>query len=331
MVWMEDKPKVAFYWCASCGGCEETVIDLNEDLLPVVEAVDIVFWPCAMDPKYSDVEAMEDGEVAVSFINGAVRTSEHEEIVKLLRRKSQSVVAFGACAVSGGIPGLANFSDRGGVFERAYLTAPSNENPEKIVPEPKSASSEGDELELPEFYDTVKTLDQVVDVDYYVPGCPPTPKHTGEALKAFVDGDLPPKGSFLAGEKTLCDTCERNESKPETLSMGEIKRPHQVEMDPEKCFLEESVICMGPATRGGCGELCIDVNMPCRGCFGPPPGVEDQGAAAISFLTSILGLEDEESMDEEAVESLIDSIPDPAGTFYRFSLPKSILKRRRDE
>lgn len=328
---MGDKPKVAFYWCASCGGCEETVIDLNEDILPVVEAVDIVFWPCAMDPKYDDVEAMEDGEIAVCFINGAVRTSEHEEIVKLLRRKSQFVVAFGACAASGGVPGLANFSDREGVLECAYLTAPSNENPENITPEPESTTPQGDELELPEFYDTVKALDQVIDVDYYVPGCPPIPEHTGEALNAFVKGNLPSEGSYLAGEKTLCDTCERNESKPETLSIEEIKRPHQVEMDPEKCFLEEGVICMGPATRGGCGELCINVNMPCRGCFGPPPSVEDQGAAAISFLTSLLGLEGEEGMDEEKVKKLIDSIPDPSGTFYRFSLPKSILRRKREE
>lgn len=67
------KPKVAFYWCASCGGCEETVVDLNEGLLTVAEAVDIVFWPVAMDFKRKDVEALGDGEIAVSFINGGVR------------------------------------------------------------------------------------------------------------------------------------------------------------------------------------------------------------------------------------------------------------------
>jgi len=83
------KPKVAFYWCASCGGCEETVVDLNEDILKVVDAVDIVLWPVALDFKRKDVEAMKDGEIAVSFINGAVRLSEQEEMVKLLRKKSQ--------------------------------------------------------------------------------------------------------------------------------------------------------------------------------------------------------------------------------------------------
>ena len=102
-------PKVAFYWCASCGGCEETVVDLNEDLLKVAKAVDIVLWPVALDFKKKDIEAMKDGEIAVSFINGAVRLKEQEEWVKLLRQKSGLIVAFGSCAHLGGIPGLGNF------------------------------------------------------------------------------------------------------------------------------------------------------------------------------------------------------------------------------
>ena len=64
---MPDKPKVAFYWCASCGGCEESVVDLAEDILGVVAAVDIVFWPVAMDFKRQDVEAMADGSILVSL------------------------------------------------------------------------------------------------------------------------------------------------------------------------------------------------------------------------------------------------------------------------
>ena len=72
------KPKVALYWCASCGGCEETVVDLNENVLKVTEAVDIVFWPVALDFKRKHVEAMGKGEIAVALINGAIRTSEQE-------------------------------------------------------------------------------------------------------------------------------------------------------------------------------------------------------------------------------------------------------------
>jgi F420-non-reducing hydrogenase small subunit len=109
---MMAKPKVAFYWCASCGGCEEAVVDLNEDILKVADAVDIVLWPVALDFKRKDVEALNDGDIAVSFINGAVRLEEQEEMVKLLRQKSGLVVAFGACAHMGGITRLGNIWNR---------------------------------------------------------------------------------------------------------------------------------------------------------------------------------------------------------------------------
>ena len=322
------KPKVAFYWCASCGGCEEAVVDLNEDILKVVEAVDIVFWPVALDFKKKDVEAMKDREIAVSFINGAIRTKEQEEMVKLFRQKSGLIVAFGSCAHLGGIPGLANFWNKDTIFTRAYKTVPSIANPEGIVPQQKTEVPEG-ELTLPEFYDTVKTLDQTIDVDYYLPGCAPPPDLIVNAVTAILEGKLPEKGAVLAPEKSLCDTCPRGEKKPEKISMKEIKRPHEIMIDPEKCFLEQGIICLGPATRSGCGERCINANMPCRGCFGPNKEVTDQGAKGLSAIASILGVEDEEKMSEEDMQKLIDQIVDPAGTFYRFSLPSSLLRRKK--
>lgn len=317
-----SKPKVAFYWNASCGGCEEAVVDLAEDILKVVEAVDIVLWPVAMDFKRKDVEALSDGEIAVSFINGAVRTSEQEDWANLLRRKSQLVVAFGSCAHLGGIPGLANFSDRAGVFGAAYGYLPSVDNPEGVTPSRTTKVPEG-ELELPEIYDRVMTLDQAIDVDYYLPGCAPPPDLIMEAVGAILSGELPPKGSVLAPDKSLCDTCDRNESKPEKIEIGELKRPHQTFMDPEKCFLAEGVICMGPATRSGCGERCINANMPCRGCFGPTREVKDQGAKFLSALASIIDIK-----DAGAMERVVDSLPDPAGLVYMYSLPSSLLRGR---
>ncbi|MFP4082296.1 MAG: oxidoreductase [Candidatus Aminicenantes bacterium] len=320
-----EKPKVAFYWCASCGGCEESVVDLAEDILKVVEAVDIVFWPVALDFKRKDVEAMEDGSIAVSFINGAVRLSEQEEMVKLLRKKSQMVVAHGSCSHLGGIPGLGNFWNKEAIFNRAYHTTPSTDNPDKTVPLEKT-EVDGKELHLPKFYDTVYALDQVIDVDYYLPGCAPPRDLIMNAVQAILEGKLPPKGSVLSPNKSLCDDCERNETKPEKLTMKEIKRPWEVELDPEECFLAQGVICMGPATRTGCGERCIEANMPCRGCFGPTDQVYDQGAKFLSALASIVDTD-----DEKEIEKIVKTIVDPAGTFYRFSLPHSTLKRRRME
>jgi len=149
------------------------------------------------------------------------------------------------------------------------------------------------------------------------------------AVNAILRGELPERGAVLAPNKALCDTCPRQETKPEKLSIKEIKRPWEIKIDPEKCFLEQGLICLGPATRSGCGETCIRANQPCRGCFGPVDGVVDQGAKALSMIASILGLEDEEKMTDEEVERLINGIVDPAGTFYRFSLPASLLRRKR--
>lgn len=327
------KPKVAFYWCSSCGGCEEAIIDLNEDILKVVELVDIVFWPCAMDFKYKDVRKMKNNEITVAFINGAIRTEEQEEMVHLLRKKAQLIIAFGSCSHLGGIPGLANFWDRETIFESSYgKNCPSVDNPKRIVPQIKSKVPEG-ELTLPAFHNTVRSLDQVIDVDYYIPGCAPPPYLTMKAIETILAGKLPEKGAILAPEKTLCDVCSRNDSKPEKISINEIKRISEVIIDPEKCFLAEGVICMGPVIRSGCTEegdgKCISANMPCRGCFGPPPEVKDVGGKMISALASIVGLEGEENMSDEDVEKLVNQIVDPAGYFYRFSLPTSLLRRKR--
>ena len=313
------KPKITFYWCASCGGCEEAIVDLAEDILKVVEAVDIVFWPCAMDFKKSDVEAMEDGSITVSFINGAVNSDEQEEMVKVLRKKSQVVIAFGACSHLGGIPSLANLTTKDKILEASYLKGPTNVNSEKTLPMVKVPVKEG-ELHLPELQEIAKALDQVIDVDYYIPGCSVPKQLILDAVTALFSGNLPPKGSVLAPKKTNCDTCDRNKTKPEKLEIERFYRPYEIELDEEKCFLAQGVICMGPVTRGGCDERCVKGNMPCRGCFGPVDNVFDQGAKFVSALASLFN-----AKTDEEVQKIVDSIDDPAGTFYRFSVAKSMI------
>lgn len=316
------KPKIAFYWCASCGGCEEAVVDLAETVLKVVEAVDIVFWPCAMDFKKTDVEAMPDGSIAATFINGAVNSDEQEEMVHMLRKKSQLVIAFGACSHLGGIPALANLTTKDALVRSSYLEGPTNVNPNKTVPLAKSPTKDG-ELHLPVLKDYALALDQVTDVDYYIPGCTVPVKLIVDAVMAILEGKLPPKGSVLAPNRTNCDTCDRNKTKPEKISISKFYRPYEIELDEEKCFMAQGVICMGPVTRGGCDERCIKGNMPCRGCFGPVNQVEDQGMKFISALGSIF-----EAKEDEDIEKLVASIQDPAGTFYRFSMAKSYLKHK---
>lgn len=315
-----SKPKVAFYWAASCGGCEISVLDIGEKILDLAEAVDIVFWPCAIDIKYNDVRKMADQNIDLCLFNGAIRTSENEEMARLLRNKSKILVAYGSCACEGCIPALANTKTRKEILERAYIESESTVNPEKIFPRESVSVKEG-KLELPEFYHTVKTLDQVVDVDYYVPGCPPVEEQTWSFFEAVLADKLPEKGSIVgAGEKIVCDDCplEKDDKK-----ITAFKRPFEIIPDPEKCLLEQGIFCAGIATRTGCGAQCPSVGMPCRGCYGPPPNVIDQGAKIVSALGSII-----DTTDPEEVKRIVAQIPYPIGMFYRFSLAHSILRRR---
>lgn len=318
------KPKIALYWCASCGGCEEAVVDLAEDLLGVVAAVDIVLWPVAMDFKKTDVAALPDGALVATLLNGAIRTSEQEEMVRLLRRKSRYLVAYGSCACRGGIPGLANQFSREEILTFVYDDAPTVENDANTRPQLRSRVN-GDELELPELRQVVRTLDQVVPVDYYLPGCPPTPKLTQTAVTALLEGKLPPKGSVLAPDIALCEECPRRATKPTDLSFAEFKRPHQVRLAPDKCLLAQGVVCLGPATRSGCGAACVYGNMPCTGCGGPTSRVRDFGAKILSSLAANVA-----ARKEAEISRTLDGIPDPVGTFYRYGLPASQLRRRID-
>jgi F420-non-reducing hydrogenase small subunit len=321
MTQTNGKPKVAFYWAASCGGCEITITELGMQLAVVGDLVDIVFWPCVMDFKYSDVEAMEDKEIDVCFFNGAIRTSENEHLAKLLRRKSKVMVAFGACAHEGGIPGMANFYDPESILKWVYDDSPSLDDSRGTRPSISTSVNEG-EITLPFFYDHVKTLSQTVDIEYTMPGCPPVVDQVATVVNLLLEGKLPPPVSVVGvGEKTNCDVCDRQKGLTGA-RIKEFKRPHEIEADPDICFLAQGLICCGPATRSGCGLPCINGNMPCRGCYGPPEGVEDQGAKLLSAIAAIV---DVETPDD--VQRVMSTIVDPVGTYYRFSLPDSILSQ----
>ena len=319
---MPDKPKLAFYWCAACGGCEESVVDLAEDILFVVDNVDIIFWPVGMDFKRYDVEKYDDGAITVSLINGAIRSSEQQEMVHLLRKKSKVVIAYGACAQLGGIPGLANEFQKEEILKFVYEDTPSTINEEKVRPMLRYKEN-GREVILPELWNVVRPLDRVIDVDYYIPGCPPSSKLLKEAVLALLSGNLPPKGTVLAPDIALCDECPRKETKPTDLQFDEFKRPHWAIVDSEKCILSQGFICMGPATRSGCGALCIEGNMPCTGCYGPTSRVKDQGAKILSSISSNISAKTEKEIDK-----ILLGIPDPIGTFYRYGLAGSILRKK---
>jgi F420-non-reducing hydrogenase small subunit len=238
-----------------------------------------------------------------------------------LRAKSKVLVAFGSCALEGGIPGLANLTTKSAIWNWVYKESPSTVRKNGgTFPQTHTTMPEGG-IEIPDMWETVKSLDQVVDVEYYVPGCPPQPERIWAVMEHIISGKpLPPKGSILgATDKTCCDECprERKEKK-----LKKFFRPYEIQPDPNECLLDQGIVCMGPATRSGCDALCTKANMPCRGCYGPPPNVVDQGAKMVSALSSVI-----DAQDPQEIESILDQIADPMGTFYRFSLAHSILRR----
>jgi F420-non-reducing hydrogenase small subunit len=318
----KPKLKLAVYWAAACGGCCVSVLDVHEKLFDVVAAADLIFWPIALDIKYEDVEKMPDRYIDLTLFNGAVRNSENEHMAKLLREKSKILVAYGSCAHMGGIPGLANFSTKEEILHRVFEESESVVNPENIRPVPRYETKE-DVLNIPEFYNDVLTLSQVVDVDYFIPGCPPQTERLLEVFTAVVTGaELPPAGSVIgAGIKAQCEECPRK--KTENKKIRKFYRPWEIADDGVSCFMEQGVLCMGPATREGCGHRCINGNAPCRGCYGAPPGAYDPGAKMMSAIASII-----DEKEPEEITRIIDDIPDPAGLIYRFSLPSSLIRRK---
>jgi F420-non-reducing hydrogenase small subunit len=325
---MLGKPKLSMYWAASCGGCEISVVNLHEKILDIDAAFDFMFCPCLLDTKKKDIEAMPDKGIAITLFNGAIRTEENEEMARLLRRKSKLLIAFGSCSYEGCIPGLGNLTTGKEMLETVYTESPSTHNPGKIIPRPVTDVPEG-KLHIPAFLNKVKVLKDVVDVDYFIPGCPPEPHRIWDVVETVILGNpLPAVGSVIGtGNSTVCEECAR---KKEDKKVKRFYRTYEIIPDKEKCLLEQGIICMGIATRGGCGGLCPKVNMPCTGCYGTPAGVHDQGAKMIAALGSILDVGESKGLSEDEliakVDGLLDPIPDPAGLFYKFSLPHSILK-----
>jgi F420-non-reducing hydrogenase small subunit len=316
------KPKFAMYWAASCGGCEIAVLNTHEKILDLDANFEVVFWPVAMDAKYKDVEALEDGSILLTLFNGGIRNDENEHLAKLLRRKSKIMVAFGSCACEGCVPGLANLSPVGEIVHTAYHTL-TTDNPNEIYPRTTFDVPEG-ELHIPTLSAMLRPLDQVLDVDYYMPGCPPESHQIAAVIDLVIkvihgEAELPPKGTVIgAGNSTVCDECPRVRN---VKLIKAFKRIQDIApVDSTLCILEQGVPCNGPATRSGCKARCPQVGAQCIGCYGPAEGVIDYGARLITAFSSVI-----DANEPEEIEKILDGIPDPVGQVYRFNLAGSLL------
>jgi F420-non-reducing hydrogenase small subunit len=314
-----EKKKLAVFTATGCRACEQGIVDLNYEVNELGRFADPVFWPYVLGTPW---EALR-GEVDVALFAGAIRTDADRQAALKLREKSRLLVAVGACAAFGGLPGLANLaegtSEAGG--EAAGPDGAGEGTPTLPRTEPRTLS-----------------LSQVVAVDYVVPGCPPTqnllwaavlallcrgasaarlsyaaarlPEPVADAIAAGV---LPPRGSTFAGEKAVCASCSRVKEKKQ---FGACKRPYQEYQETGRCLLEQGLVCQGVATQEGCGGLCTGVGIPCRGCFGKAPAVFDPGAKMVSAISSTF-----DSANAQEIAGLVEGFVDLAGTCYRYSLP----------
>ncbi len=194
------------------------------------EVFDIAFFPCIADFKTKDLESYPDGYIDVCLFNGAIRTSENEEMAHLLRKKSKVMVAYGSCAYEGCIPALSNLTTKEATFNKVYIDNPSIDNPDGIFPQEVTKVAEGD-LTLPDFYNTVKSLDQVIDVDYYLPGCPPEPPQIWAVFQVVVGA--------LTGRRSPYRQLERlsvlaHQLSAMNVSVKKAKKRSNVSTDPTK-------------------------------------------------------------------------------------------------
>ncbi|MBA2853877.1 F420-non-reducing hydrogenase small subunit [Methanococcus maripaludis] len=292
--------KIATTWLACCSGCHISLVDLHEDLLKVLEQVELVHSPVLMDVK----EIPDDIDVAL--IEGGIRNEENLHIAQEMRKKAKIVIAFGTCAVYGGVPGMGNLHSNEALLEKAYKTTFSTKNEEGIIP------SE----DVPELTSRVKPLADVIDVDYILPGCPPKPELIAEVLTSLLEGKTPQLTT-----KNMCEVCPREKSK-EGVSIGAIKRNYEGTPDPKKCLLEQGYLCMGIATRASCGAICPTAGVPCTGCYGPTDKVVDQGAKMVSALASDYKIDEDRTMDPNELPK---QILDKVGSFYKFTLPSALI------
>lgn len=245
---------------AGDSGCQVAALGLHEALVEILVANELIYAPTLIDAK-----EIPEG-IDVALVEGGIRNTHEEEIVKDIREKSKIVIALGACAAFGGIPGLANLRDGKDLVNMIY----SNHRGTDTGTVPTHLVS------LPEQH----PVKHFVDVDYVIPGCPPEVTDIANTLTSLLGGQAPEYNSTQ-----VCDDCPKER-------LGEyettLKRIHEEIPDPDRCLLEQGYFCMGPATMGGCGAPCPQSGNTCEGCRGPCLEVDDQGMAMIDAMTGLL-------------------------------------------
>ena len=242
-----SKVPVSFEWLSGCSGCELSVVDMHEKLLRILDAVEIVRLPILADVK-------DYPSAKLGIITGGLRTEHDVHCAKEMRKSCEKILAFGICAVYGGPQGsgyahsLAELED---VAFRKNPTTVTHFVPDQGVPKLLT--------------DGVRPIDSEIDVDLYLPGCPPHPYFVFEALSSVVENREPEFGNH-----NVCFRCNRRMIHSDVQS---LRRVHEGPIDENTCFLSQGILCMGSATMDRCLAPCPTRGTPCTGCAGPSENV----------------------------------------------------------
>lgn len=255
-------------WLSDCSGCHIAIVDLHEKILSVLEAVRIQRCPVLTDVK-------DYPKARVGLVSGAIRNEHDREAALRMREACDIVIAWGSCAVFGGPAGAGNIHTPEEIAASVYL---ENKTTEPSPPPSRRVSP----LES-----RVSPLDTVIEVDFYLPGCPPHPVFVFEALSSLVEGREPE-----VSRRSVCARCKRPMEKTEIES---LKSHFEGIPDPELCFLSQGYTCMGSVTIDRCLAPCPTNGVPCTGCAGatmqiltePNRDIRTEIAERMSRLTAI--------------------------------------------
>ncbi len=167
------KKKIATIWLGGCSGCHMSLLDIDERILDVAQLADIVKCPI--------VDGKELSEVDITLVEGSVTSDEHLREILHIRAQSKTVIAMGDCAVTSNITGMRNYFNLKEVFDTAYVNAISNDAEGKVP----------NHTALLKLHEKVVPLQEVITVDFVIPGCPPDADTIFYVLYEFLNDRIP--------------------------------------------------------------------------------------------------------------------------------------------
>ena len=169
------KVTLASDWLDVCSGCHMAILDIDERIVELIKHVDIHATPIT-DFKHPPKEGVD-----VGILTGAVSNSHQVEQAKLMRERCKILISLGDCAVFGGICTMRNFFDKEDVLEYGYVKSASTDSEGKVPRSP----------ELGKLLDRVMAVNEVVEVDLHIPGCPPPSDAIWYAITELLAGRTP--------------------------------------------------------------------------------------------------------------------------------------------